>query len=615
MLYRRWVAEQGGVYVPVTEHTPPNPHLSVPNRDVTTTSGVSLTLINPAYMTRQVNEIGKGLPSGKGHLTSLKPIRPENLPDRWETESLKAFEKGSKEVSSVVLLNGEEYMRLMRPFTVEKGCMKCHAHQGYQVGQVRGGISVSIALEPLMTIYRSSVARIAWAHGLLWIFGLAGIGLGVLGLTRQIGQRDQVRDALEKERERLSMLSENAPFGLVMIDKDGRFTYVNPKFREFFGYDPEEIGEGKTWFRLAYPDPEYRHKVIEAWLKDKMDKGTHQKRARIFSVVCKDGSRKTVNFISVQLVSGETVMSCEDITEAVRAEKALREQYQFLQKLIDTMPAPIFYKDRAGIYRGCNRAYTDHVGLSREAIVGKTVYEVHPPQQADIYFHADEELFRNPGAQTYETTIRYADGTLHNVVYSKATYTDTEGNVDGLIGVILDITDRKRMEERLERMAVLDELTGLYNRRGFLTLAGQQIKLAERTREGMVLFFIDLDGMKWINDTFGHQKGDQALVEVSNALRRTFRESDIMGRIGGDEYAVLALHASAENGRALRGRLDAILKDFNLPGNLPYTLAVSVGMVYCDPEQPLNLDELIVQADRNMYEDKKMKGVQRKSEP
>ena len=148
-LYRRWVASHGGVYVPVNESSPPNPYLShIDDRDVTTRLGKKLTLVNPAYMTRQVHELGEKLYTGKGHITSLKPLRPENAPDGWESKALRAFERGEKEATDISEINGQEYLRLMRPFVTEKGCLKCHGQQGYAEGDIRGGISVSIPMAP-----------------------------------------------------------------------------------------------------------------------------------------------------------------------------------------------------------------------------------------------------------------------------------------------------------------------------------------------------------------------------------------------------------------------------------------------------------------------------------
>ncbi|MDO8281896.1 MAG: DUF3365 domain-containing protein [Thermodesulfovibrionia bacterium] len=179
--YRRWNSNHGGVYVPVTEKTQPNPYLShVPNRDLTTSDDMKFTLINPAYMTRQVNELMKeaGI-SRRGHITSLNPLRPENSPDPWEALALKEFEKGVKEVSSIEKIeNGEDYMRMMRPTITEERCLKCHVAQGYKVGDVRGGISVSVLMSPQLEKANKEITSISTGYGVIWILGLAGLIMG-----------------------------------------------------------------------------------------------------------------------------------------------------------------------------------------------------------------------------------------------------------------------------------------------------------------------------------------------------------------------------------------------------------------------------------------------------
>lgn len=176
IIYRRWNAEYGGVYVLVSEGTQPNPNLSdTAERDITTPSGKQLTLINPAYMTRQVHELAKKEFGVHGHITSLIPIRSENSADPWETEALRAFELGETEISSVEAMQGREYMRLMRPLLTEKGCLACHARQGYQEGEIRGGISVSIPMDPLRSVGRKQMFALIMGHGLLWLMGLVVI--------------------------------------------------------------------------------------------------------------------------------------------------------------------------------------------------------------------------------------------------------------------------------------------------------------------------------------------------------------------------------------------------------------------------------------------------------
>ena len=159
-------------------------------------------------------------------------------------------------------------------------------------------------------------------------------------------------------------------------------------------------------------------------------------------------------------------------------------------------------------------------------------------------------------------------------------------------------------------MSIVDELTGVYNRRGFMTLAQQQLKLADRTKRRMDLFFIDLDGMKWINDVLGHQEGDTALVEAAGVLRRTFRKSDIIGRMGGDEFAVLAINTTdADRREDLVKRLHNILDGHNKPEKRRYKLSLSVGAVSYDPDHPMALDHLIATADALMYEEKQGEGA------
>ena len=194
--YRQWSAEHGGTYVPEPEETPANPYLEdLPERDLRTPSGRDLTLVNPAYMTRQIHEIEEGKSGVRGHITSLNPIRPENGPDAWERVALQAFEEGIPEVSSVEEMAGGEYMRLMRPLIVQKGCLKCHATQGYKEGEVRGGISVSVPMAALWEVQEESVSSLGLAHVLLWLGGV----LAIVGWARRLQRSEERRQRAEEE--------------------------------------------------------------------------------------------------------------------------------------------------------------------------------------------------------------------------------------------------------------------------------------------------------------------------------------------------------------------------------------------------------------------------------
>ena len=219
IVYRRWNADYGGVYATVTEVTQPNPYLDVPERDITTPLGKKLTKINPAYMTRQVHELALKSYGVRGHITSLNPIRPANAPDPWETRALKAFRTGLKEVSSVEEMEGGEYMRLMQPLLTEKGCIECHAVQGYKLGDIRGGISVSIPMAPLMAIEQSNVFTLYVLYGLLWLVGLVGIGFGINRLNQQIHKRKAKEEALRKAHSELELRVAERTAELVKVNE------------------------------------------------------------------------------------------------------------------------------------------------------------------------------------------------------------------------------------------------------------------------------------------------------------------------------------------------------------------------------------------------------------
>ena len=257
LLYRQWNSMHGGVYVPVTEETKPNAHLTVPERDIQTPTGRKLTLVNPAYMTRQVHEQAARSNGVQGHITSLRPIRPENAADPWETTALEAFELGETMRSSVEDFCGEPHLRLMRPLVTEKACLKCHASQGYREGDIRGGISVSVPMSTLQDVESARTLGLVRWHGTFLLLGLCGIGAAYRRMKyehSESAQRSQdlaiaherLEDKnreLEETLEKLSKLTHamnNCPVAVVITDAEGIVEYVNPHFTLMTGYTAEE---------------------------------------------------------------------------------------------------------------------------------------------------------------------------------------------------------------------------------------------------------------------------------------------------------------------------------------------------------------------------------------
>ena len=172
------------------------------------------------------------------------------------------------------------------------------------------------------------------------------------------------------------------------------------------------------------------------------------------------------------------------------------------------------------------------------------------------------------------------------------------------LAIFEDVTQEREAEEALHRLSTTDELTGLLNRRGFHLLAEQAWRIARRKRRDMVLFFVDVDGLKEVNDSFGHAAGDRVLMETAAALREICREMDVVARLGGDEFVVLALEADESSIEPLRQRLEKDLQARRALLDLPYALSVSLGTSHFDPSAPRPVEELLAEADRRMYSHK-----------
>jgi len=284
-----------------------------------------------------------------------------------------------------------------------------------------------------------------------------------------------------------------------------------------------------------------------------------------------------------------------------------------------------------------NEGFERILGYSRADVVGRTTAElrlyVDPDDHACIARLVGERGF----VDGHEVQGRHRSGTPRDMLLS-AQSLDLDGQ-PCLLLIFQDITERKPTEamardsearyralqqsatnteatlhrknielaetmERLHNLSLTDELTGLHNRRGFLNLAAKQLKLAERADYAVRLLFMDVDGLKHVNDTFGHQAGDAALAATAGILRHVFRGSDILARIGGDEFAVLAVNAAENSMDVIRTRLYGSLEAHNAQSGHPYVLSFSLGEVSVLPNTAQTVEELLAEADVAMYADK-----------
>ena len=187
--------------------------------------------------------------------------------------------------------------------------------------------------------------------------------------------------------------------------------------------------------------------------------------------------------------------------------------------------------------------------------------------------------------------------------------------VNQFVRSLLFSIERHRSRRMLQTLSLSDELTGLLNRRGFLSLAAKHVKIAQRAGWELLVFFIDLDELKSINDSFGHPEGDQALRTVATILRNTFRTSDVMARIGGDEFIVLAINATDSCIDTIISRLHQNIKQCNSNGK-PYRVSISYGVARCNPNEQISLEDMMAEADQALYANKRNKlGLDNRQDP
>jgi len=311
-----------------------------------------------------------------------------------------------------------------------------------------------------------------------------------------------------------------------------------------------------------------------------------------------EGDIKIMEFVSEHVATA---------IERKRAEKALHKSHQELASIFKNIPQAVVYLDENSNIKNISPRFTELFGYTLEEIKGKNINEgiIHPPGKIEEGKNLDKTAL-SEGYFNYESIRKKKDGTLFPVSISGSTII-IDGQLKGIIGTYFDITERKKMEEELEKLAHFDNLTGSCNRGYGMGLLEQQIKLTNRKKYPLLLVYIDIDRFKYINDAFGHEEGDKVLKEVVKLFKSTLREIDIICRMGGDEFMLIFPESSLNNAPLIRERLSKNLEKLNQSLNKPYKISFSIGLSVYDPFNPLSIEELIKIADENMYKEKKKK--------
>jgi PAS domain S-box-containing protein len=285
----------------------------------------------------------------------------------------------------------------------------------------------------------------------------------IQAIVTDVTKRKEAERGLSVERKRFQILAENAPFGMVLSAHDGKFLYVNPKFVELFGYDIEDTPNGKTWCRRSYPDKKYRRQVLAAWIEDMGVARPREKRPRTFTVKCKDGTEKIVNFRAVLLEAGENIVTCEDITDRVRAQEELSAEKERLAVTLRSIADGVIATDVEGNIVLMNTMAETMTGWTQEEANGRNLREV---------FHAVDGKTRKATPSPVDTVLKAGkvldipdhqvlvlrDGREMIVSDSTAPIFGKDNRIVGAVLVFRDITEKHKLEEDLLRIDKLESV-------------------------------------------------------------------------------------------------------------------------------------------------------------
>ena len=459
--YRLWASSHGGVYVYPNERTPPSPYMAhLPKRDITTTDGKMLTLMNPAYMLRQMMEDYDKLYGVKGKITGRIVLNPINTADEWELMALDKLEMGAKEVVEETVIEDKHYLRLMRPMVMRDSCIKCHGHLGFKVGDLRGGVDVAVPMAPYISAMEEKLKTVFASHGSVWLM----VTLGMLAVSRRSWIRNNERMQLIEELEMSDEVFRSVTNALLITDKDSKILRVNSFFSDITGFSQADV-QGKTpailnsgqhdkaFFKNMWHELNKNGRWQGEIINQRKDGGVFTSWQNISTVYNEQGG------------VSHYVAAFEDISERKEMENELRhhrdnlaemvkEKTASINAIVDTAADAIITIDKLGNILSFNHAAEEMFQYSMKEVQGKNVNVLIPePEHSahDGYLAAYKGNTKNStvigkGREVYG---RRKDGSTFPLYIAVSEM--TIANERRFTGIITDITDQKRNEAELIR--------------------------------------------------------------------------------------------------------------------------------------------------------------------
>jgi diguanylate cyclase (GGDEF)-like protein/PAS domain S-box-containing protein len=417
----------------------------------------------------------------------------------------------------------------------------------------------------------------------------------ISGMMMDITERKEIEDSLKESEQRFRSIFDNASDGIIIADVETKKFYLgNKMICQMLGYDQEKIKD--LTVMDIHPEKDLPH-VLNQF--EKLAKGEIILTENI-SVKRKDGSVFYVDINTSWItLSGKSYIAgiFRDITERKRIAEALRESEERYRTIFEDSREAIYISSREGKFIDFNQSALDLFGFTREEMIGLDILQIYV-NPADRY-RFQQEIEQNGSVRNYEVKFRKKDGKEMDCLLTSTVRKDIDGTILGYQGIIRDITEIKKVENQLRHLSLHDPLTGLYNRAYF----EEEMRRLESGRfDSVGIIMCDVDGLKLVNDALGHYNGDKLLMATANALRESFREGDVIARVGGDEFAVLLPASDSNTIEIASHRIQDAVARYN-SSNLALPLSISVGSAL-STETPIIMSNLFKEADNNMYREK-----------